>query len=116
MLYFFRLIRIPNLVIVAVTQGILYFHILLPQFTKEGIQPILPFQQFLLFILVTLLVTAGGYIINDILDYETDMINKADSVIVKNRISLQSSTWLYFSFSALGFLLAIYLAFYIRKP
>lgn len=116
MLHFFRLIRFPNLVIVAITQGILYFHILLPQFAKEEITPTLPFQQFLLFILVTLLVTAGGYVINDILDYETDMINHANSVIVNNKISLQSATWLYFSFSALGFLLAIYLAFYIRKP
>lgn len=116
MLNFLRLIRTPNLIIVAVTQSILYFHLLLPHFEANAITPTLPLQQFLLFILVTMLVTAGGYIINDILDYEADLINKRNSVILKEKISLQSATWLYFSFSALGFLLAIYLAFYIHKP
>lgn len=116
MLHFLRLIRIPNLLIVAITQSILYFKLLVPNFDKYAIEPILPTQQFLLFILVTILVTAGGYVINDILDYETDLINKGKSVIVNKKITLQSATWLYFSFSALGFLLAIYLAFYIKKP
>ncbi|MCB0654337.1 MAG: geranylgeranylglycerol-phosphate geranylgeranyltransferase [Saprospiraceae bacterium] len=116
MLHFLRLIRIPNLVIVALTQSIIYFYLILPGFKINDIRPTLPIQQFLLFILVTVLVTAGGYIINDILDYEVDLINKRDAVILHKKISLQTATWLYFSSSALGFLLAIYLAFYIHKP
>jgi 4-hydroxybenzoate polyprenyltransferase len=113
MLPFLRLIRIPNLFIVALTQSIVYFHLITPHFETYGIEPALPVKEFLIFILVTVMVTAGGYIINDILDYETDLINKGKSVILNKKISFQTATWLYLSSSASGFFLAIYLAFYI---
>ena len=115
MLNFFRLIRLPNLFIVALTQSIIYFHILLPHFEQQGIKPALPLLPFLLFILTTVLITAGGYIINDILDYETDLINKGENIILHKRISVQVATWLYLTVGAGGFFVAIYLAFYIGQ-
>lgn len=115
MLHFIRLIRLPNLLIVALTQGIIYFHLILPNFRVYDIQPALPMQEFLLFVAVTILITAGGYIINDILDYDTDVVNREKSIVIHKRISIQTATWLYLSSSALGFFLAIYLAFFIGK-
>ena len=112
---FFRLIRLPNLIIVAITQFLLYQHLLIPIFSEAGIEPILPLNAFLSFILVTICISAGGFIINDILDYPIDQINKPDKLIIKRKIGFRAAYWLYFVISLLGFALALYLGFYVQN-
>ncbi|GJM32248.1 MAG: prenyltransferase [Saprospiraceae bacterium] len=109
-----RLIRFPNLLIVAITQAILYHHLLLPNFREFGIHPSLSPQLFSIFILVTVLLTAGGYVINDLLDSDADLINKPQKVIIDKSISRQSGVWLYFCSNLMGFFLALYLAFRVN--
>lgn len=113
MLNFIRLIRLPNLLIVALIQFIIYLKVLLPFFDANSINVTLPIVQFSLFVFTTILITAGGYIINDILDYETDLINKGESVILHKKIAVENATWLYLTASGGGFFVAIYLAFFI---
>ena len=113
MLNLVRLIRLPNLLIVALVQFIIYLKILVPIFEDKGITTTLPLLQFSLFVVTTILITAGGYIINDILDYETDLINKGESVILNKKIAVESATWLYLTASGGGFFIAIYLAFFV---
>lgn len=110
---FLRLVRLPNLIIVGLTQYLIYYRILLPYFKTYDLQPILPDVQFGVLVLTTILLTAGGYIINDIFDYETDIINKAEKVVIQKHISVQVATWLYVFFSVSGFILAIYLAMFV---
>lgn len=105
-----RLIRFPNLLIVALTQYLLYNRILLPAFDAQQIQSTLLSNQFYLFILVTVFITAGGYIINDITDVKIDLLNKPKRVIVGRKISSATAYWLYFCFNLIGFILALYLA------
>lgn len=105
----------PNLIIVAITQFLLYQHLLIPVFSEVGIEPILPLNAFLSFILVTICISAGGFIINDILDYPIDQINKPNKVIIKRKIALRAAYWLYFVISLLGFALALYLGFYVQN-
>jgi 4-hydroxybenzoate polyprenyltransferase len=112
---FFRLIRLPNLIIVAITQFLLYQHLLIPVFSEVGIEPVLPLNAFLSFILVTICISAGGFIINDILDYEVDQINKSDKLIINRKITLRNAYWLYSAFNLLGFSLALYLGFYVQN-
>ncbi len=69
-LAFFRLIRWPNLLFIALTQVLFYYCIYLPLFEDEH-----------LFILVwiviaSVLIAAAGYIINDYFDLNIDQINK----------------------------------------
>lgn len=109
-----RLIRIPNLLIVAVTQAILYFHLLLPCFRKYDLSPTLSPDLMVVFIMVTVLLTAGGYVINDLMDYNADLINKPEKVVVNRTISRQSAVWLYFCSNLIGFFLALYLAFRVQ--
>ena len=48
-LHFFRLIRFSNLIIVALTQYLLQYYILLPELKKLNLTPLLPdFEFFLL--------------------------------------------------------------------
>lgn len=111
MVAFLRLIRLPNLLIVALTQYLLYFQIITPVLQQSKIPPALGFQHFSLLILVTMLITAGGYIVNDIVDLQIDRINKPHKVIIGRRIVHQTAYWLYFCFNIGGFFVATYLAF-----
>ncbi len=112
MKYLFRLFRFPNLVIVAILQCLIYFNLLMPLLDQYGIQPSFPPMEFGLFVLVTLLITGGGYIINDLVDYDADVINNEGKVIVKKKIPLGIASWIYYGTITSGFFLALFLAFF----
>ena len=78
-----RLVRFPNLVIVALTQYLLYYGLLLPAFRQYSLEPALDGEHFSLLVAVTLLISAGGYVINDIVDFRIDLINRPDKVVIK---------------------------------
>lgn len=108
-----RLIRFPNLLIVAFTQYLLEFLVLIPAFTTSDITPILDYPRFLLLVISTMLIAAGGYVINDIEDVEIDKINKPEKQIVSATISLRAAWIYYFALFAVGFFISLYLAVYI---
>ncbi len=112
---FFKLVRFPNLVIVALTQYLLQYLVLLPAIRDAGLEPILDDFHFFLLVLTTVLIAASGYIINDLLDYESDLHNKPDSVIVNRVISKKKVEFMYYSIFAVGFAIAWYLAVYVKK-
>lgn len=101
--------------IVALVQALLYFHLLLPAFKQNHIQPRLNTLEFIFLIVATLCTTACGYIINDLYDYETDLLNRKNKVIVHERISAQFCIWLYIFLGFLGFLFSLFLAFRIGQ-
>ncbi len=108
-----RLIRFPNLLLVLLTQYLVYAGLLMPAFSAHRIAPILDDVHFALFALDTLLVSAGGYLINDIIDFRIDLYNKPERVIINRHIRIQTAYWLYFVLNLLGFFLAFYLALYV---
>ncbi|MDX2068173.1 MAG: geranylgeranylglycerol-phosphate geranylgeranyltransferase [Haliscomenobacter sp.] len=111
----FRLLRLPNLLIVALVQSLLYFYLLLPTFAQEAINPRLKTLDFCFLVLATLCTTACGYIINDLYDYEMDLHNRKSKVIVNVKISAKSCIWIYALLGYSGFLLSLYLAFRIGQ-
>ncbi|MCC6724802.1 MAG: geranylgeranylglycerol-phosphate geranylgeranyltransferase [Saprospiraceae bacterium] len=112
---FFKLIRFPNLAIAALTQYLLQYLVLVPALKSAGFSPILDLAHFSLLVLTTLLIAAGGYLINDLLDYEADLINKPEGVFV-NRIFTKQKVWAFYIASILiGFAIAWYLALYVKK-
>lgn len=113
-LYFLRLIRLPNLIIVALTQYLLQYYILLPELKKVNLTPLLPNFEFFLLVFSTILIAAGGYIINDIEDVEIDKLNKPEKKQIVGRIYPLSISWKMYVFSIiLGFIISIYLALFI---
>lgn len=113
--YWSRLIRLPNLLIVALTQFTIYYTVFLPVFKRYQIQADLDFFHFCLLVLDTVLIAAGGYIINDIIDYPIDKINKPDRLIINKQISARTATGVYISSIIIGFILAFYLAVYVNN-
>ena len=110
-----RLIRFPNLMIVALTQYLLQYAILMPELTSLGMFPILPHFQFFLLVLSTVLIAAGGYVVNDIEDMEIDKQNKPEHKRIVGRVYSLKTAWIIYGFcTVLGFIISLYLAFYVK--
>lgn len=110
-----RLIRFPNLLIIALVQSILYFFLLLPSFHRYNIDPRLTLVQFVYLVAATLCITMCGYIVNDLYDHEADMLNRKDKVIIDVSITAQVCMWLYAVVGFIGLMLSIYVAFRIEQ-
>ncbi len=112
---FLKLIRFPNLIIVVLTQYLLQYLILIPAFESAGVSPLLDHFHFSILVLSTVLIAAGGYIINDLEDYEIDILNKPKKVIINQYISAKNAWKMYWGVSILGFLISLYLAIYVKN-
>lgn len=106
----FRLIRLPNLIIVAVTQWLVYHQLLQQTFSRYSLSGTFSPFEFVLFVVATLLVTASGYVVNDIYDIDTDSINKPDKKIIQVHLSVSNAWKIYFSMILTGALISLYLA------
>ncbi len=106
---FFRLIRWPNLVFIAITQILFYFCIYTPLLTKYPTNN----NEFLFFILMTasVFIAAGGYIINDYFDIQIDIINKPQRIIINKFIKRRWAIVWHLLLSTLGIILSFYISF-----
>jgi 4-hydroxybenzoate polyprenyltransferase len=112
---FARLIRLPNLLIVVLTQYLLEYLILVPALQIADYQYVLDDVRFALLSFVTVLIAASGYVINDIEDHEIDRLNKPEKVVVGKYLSVAKAKWLYWSLVVLGMVISIYLALFVQN-
>lgn len=109
LLAFFKLIRFPNLVFIALAQVLFQCCIYQPLY--EGQLPPGDFFRFVFILLGSLFIAAGGYVINDYFDVNIDQVNKPNEMVVGKIISrrwamawhfMLSSTGIIFTFLALA--------------
>jgi len=72
--------------------------------------------QYGLLVLSTVLIAAGGYVINDIMDQETDKENKPNDIYVGKGITETMAYNLYFATTIIGVGIGFYLSNVIQKP
>jgi 4-hydroxybenzoate polyprenyltransferase len=101
---FLHIVRWPNLLLVAIIQGVIYQQLSLPANT------VLDFLDFSLLCLVTIFISAYGYVINDYYDTHLDRINRPKKWIAGNEWSLKAVKRLYQGLVLFGGLLALILA------
>jgi len=106
MMKYLKLIRFQNLLMIALMQCIIRYGFL----KLQKVELALADWQFALLVLSTIFIAAGGYIINDIMDQETDSINRPNQVIVGRSISESMAYNLYFGFTIAGALIGFYLS------
>lgn len=114
---FFRLIRWPNLLFIALTQSLFYFCILIPSF-YQGIpvhENILNTEFFILLSFSSVLIAAAGYIINDYFDLDIDRINKPGRVVVEKIIKRRWAIIWHWILSGIGILIGFYLSWKLRN-
>jgi 4-hydroxybenzoate polyprenyltransferase len=109
---FFNLIRWKNLVLIALMQFYTEYFLL----SNFGFETTLSNSLLYLLIISTFLITASGYIINDIIDVKGDVINKPNKVIITKNISIANALKLYRIGAFLGIITGSYIAFKIEKP
>jgi 4-hydroxybenzoate polyprenyltransferase len=114
-LSFLKLIRFPNLIIIVLTQYLLQYLILIPAFQEAELSPLLDHFHFTILVFSTVLIAAGGYIINDLEDYKIDLLNKPEKVIINQFISKKNAWKLYWGISLFGFSISLYLAIYVKN-
>ncbi len=107
---FVQLFRLPNLLLVAATMWFLRLLIILPVLDSQSVTPHLNGLHFHLLVLATVLVTWGGYLINDWYDYDIDLVNKPDKTVIGQLLSRKQALWLYFLSQVGGALLSTWLA------
>lgn len=90
---FLKLIRWQNLIIVMLTMILIRYAVIEPLISRIGVTLLnnpaqevpmrLQFQwyNFAVLVVSTLLITAGGYVINDYFDIKTDLINKGKAIV-----------------------------------
>jgi 4-hydroxybenzoate polyprenyltransferase len=104
---YIRLIRPYNLLIVLISQAILQYFIIIP--LSDG-PIVLSGLLFPLFVLDTLIVAAAGYIINDLKDYKSDLINKPNKSYIPHPVSFKAARIYYRILVIAGFVIALFLA------
>lgn len=106
---FLKLVRIPNLFFIALTQLLFHYCIVLPLFSADEINP--PLNNFFLLLLVlsSVLIAAAGYIINDYFDINIDQVNKPKMNVVDNIISRRWAMLWHSLFSFIGVAIGFYI-------
>ncbi|MEJ7768708.1 MAG: geranylgeranylglycerol-phosphate geranylgeranyltransferase [Chitinophagaceae bacterium] len=114
---FFRLVRWPNLVFIALTQLLFYYCFIysndrgLNSLNENYLKPSL----FLLLVVASLLIAAAGYIINDYFDLNIDKINKPQRIVVEKIIRRRWAIIWHLVFSTLGVVLSFYIGLKISN-
>lgn len=108
---FLKLIRFPNLIILALAQCLIYYMVVVPLLKTSEFTPSLHTWQFLLIVLSTVLIAAGGYVINDFFDKDIDAANGIGKV---HDFSGWTMKTLYFVFSIIGIAIGLYLTYALK--
>lgn len=124
---FFKLIRWPNLLIVALTMLAMRYAIIGPLLARTEVvlreshgYPMsmmlqLPWQDFLVLVLATVSITAAGYVINDYFDIKTDLVNKG-RVIVGTAVPRRRALMFHNILNILGVASGFYVSWRIGYP
>ena len=108
---YFKLLRFQNLLFLAFSQYLMFEVVLFPILQTFGFETVFESGSMTLLILATVLIAAGGNVLNDYFDVKIDLINRPDKVIVGNLIPRQATMIYYQILTGLGILCGLYLAF-----
>ncbi len=111
---FCKLIRYPNLLFMIATQFLFYFCVLSPAI-HPGSFFRAEFYLLTLLSLSTVLIAAGGYIINDYFDVKIDLVNKPGEVIIDRVIPRRWAILWHLLLSAAGILIGGYISWFTHN-
>ena len=84
---FFKVIRVKNLLMIALLQVLINVCLVRPILMLYELEPTFTVLDFIFLVSATVMIAAGGYIINDYFDTKSDMINRPDNVVVGTDVS-----------------------------
>jgi 4-hydroxybenzoate polyprenyltransferase len=108
--HFFKLIRLPNLLIILLTQIATRYFLIDTVLKNSGLELMYSTFEFSCLLFSTFCIAAAGYIINNYYDVEVDLENKPNNVVVQKWFSLKTTLNLHYVFNFLGIVSAFYVA------
>ena len=110
-----RLVRWSNLLFLAALVWVMEKWVAVPILNKAAFGEQLPWYLLLLVMLATVLIAAGGYVINDYFDVKIDRINRPDEVIVTRSVSKPAAMRLSLILSGIGIVCGLAVAAILRS-
>jgi 4-hydroxybenzoate polyprenyltransferase len=110
-----RLVRWSNLLFLAALIWLMEKWVAVPILDKAAFGEQMPWYVLLLLMLATVLIAAGGYVINDYFDVKIDRINRPDELIVTRTVSKPTAMRLSIGLSAAGMVCGMVLALLLRS-
>ncbi|MDT8411262.1 MAG: geranylgeranylglycerol-phosphate geranylgeranyltransferase [Vicingaceae bacterium] len=114
-LAFIKLIRLPNLLIIVLTQYAIRYGLIYAIITNmtdtEVVNFLLSELNFFLLSLSTVLIAAAGYIINDYFDVKIDRVNNPKEVLIGKHIKRRVAMGAHIVINFLAIFIAIYVAY-----
>ena len=107
----FKINRWKNLIIISLSQIFIKFFFI--DFFIQEDQ--LLNANFVILLIVTILIAASGYIVNDIYDYNLDQINKPEKVVLGKFLKSRDAIIIYMMFNCLAIVLSIFLCMKIEQ-
>ena len=107
----FKIIRWKNLIIISLSQIFIKFFFIDFFIQKNQLLN----ENFIILLIVTILIAASGYIVNDIYDYKLDQINKPEKVVLGKFLKSRDAIIIYMLFNSLAIALSIFLCIKINQ-
>lgn len=107
-----RLTRPLNLAIIAGTMGVMRYGVIGGLLDASGLPLMLSRLDFILLTLSTVLIAAGGNVINDYFDTRIDRVNKPDAVIVGRTVKRRVAMAAHLVLSGLGLVSGLFVAWH----
>ncbi len=109
-----RLIRLPNLLMMAFIMVLMRYCIVQPFAIHFGANLSFPLPHFLLLILSVAMIAAAGYIINDYFDVKTDKVNRPYKVVIGRYISDKAAYNAYVILNLMAVCITLYLSLSLK--
>lgn len=110
-----RLIRIHNLLMIILIQVLTWYCILGSFFDLYGVSLQLHVWQLSILVAATVMIAAGGYIINDIQDVDIDRINKKNNNVIGDKVNPDTAWAVYIIINVAATTLGFWLSYSIAS-
>ncbi|MFH1297756.1 MAG: geranylgeranylglycerol-phosphate geranylgeranyltransferase [Bacteroidota bacterium] len=110
-----RFIRLPNLMIVVLIEFLLRYGVLKPILFHDQTEFMTGLPDFIIFVVVTLLLAIGGYVINDYFDLKIDRVNRPEQLVVSRLVAPRMAMKVHILVNAVAIILGFYLAYRVQS-
>src|SRR4030095_7967817 len=107
---FIKMIRLPNLFFIALTQLLFHITVLDTILHPLGLGAVIEGWNFIFLVVASVLIAAAGYIINDYFDINIDQVNKPKGNVVDAVVPRRWAMALHFVLSGFGLLFSAYIS------
>ena len=115
MQHYLKLIRVPNLLFIVLVQFLMSQVVVVPILQIYGFEPASAGIALWLLIAATVLIAAGGYVLNDYFDTKIDAINRPEKLVIGRKIDKAAAMRFYQILTATGLACGLTLSFWAKS-